>query len=224
MRTLLCVEDEKTLLNNNCAFFARLGYRVLAAETLAEAGAFLVQEQVDAIILDIMLPDGNGLELLKGLRAAGNRIPVILLTAWGKPQDVSLGYKLGATAYISKPFDYDAVQAIVENIFERYEELPETIVRGSLTLKLSAMVALMDGKDMLLTQKEFALLLCFVQNENKVIDPDLLYTKVWNAPMKDNKQTLRKHISSVRKKLQEGGSCYTISAVRDQGYRFGRVL
>ena len=129
MRTLLCVEDERTLLRNNCAFFVRLGYRMLAAETLSEARACLSKERIDAVLLDIMLPDGNGLELLQELRVTGNKIPVIMLTAWGKPQDLSLGYKLGATAYISKPFDYDAVLAVVESIFERYEEMPETIVK-----------------------------------------------------------------------------------------------
>lgn len=224
MRTLLCVEDEKTLLKNNCAFFRQLGYRVLSSETLAQARDCLSRETPDAILLDIMLPDGNGLELLRELRAAGSKIPVVMLTAWGKPEDLSLGYKLGATAYISKPFDYEAVLAVVESIFERYEEMPETIVKGLLTLKPSAMVALIHGKDMLLTHKEFALLLYFAKNENKIISPDVLYATVWNAPMKDSKDTLKKHISSIRKRLLENNCCFTIVAVRGQGYRFERVL
>lgn len=224
MKTLLCVEDERTLLKNNREFFERLGYRVLPAETLLEARRWLITHTPDAILLDIMLPDGNGLDLLQELRAKGSTLPIIMLTAWGEPQDVSRGYRLGATAYISKPFDYEAVQAAIESIFQSREQVPDVIRKGPLTLKLSPMIALLFEVDMLLTQKEFALLLLFVQNEGRAIRAEYLYERVWNAPMGEDNRTLKKHISSLRKGLEEGNSGYTIASIRGEGYRFEQSL
>lgn len=223
MKTLLCVEDERTLLKNNREFFERLGYRVLPAETLAEARSWLIAQTPDAILLDIMLPDGNGLDLLQELRAAGSTLPIIMLTAWGEPQDVSRGYRLGATAYISKPFDYEAVRSALESILQSREQVPEVVTKGPLALKLSPMIALLFEKDMLLTQKEFALLLLFVQNEGRTIRAEYLYERVWNAPMGDDNRTLKKHISSIRKRLEEGNSGYTITSIRGKGYRLEKT-
>lgn len=220
MKTLLCVEDDKTLLKNNRDFFENKGYRVLAAEDLAGARKHLSQESPDAILLDIMLPDGNGLDLLTELRGVGSKTPVIMLTAWGEPKDVSRGYRLGATAYLSKPFDYDAVLAAVESIFRNVEEVPEMIVKGRLKLKMTSMIAFVNEADMLLTQKDFALLLLFVQNENKTMSAEYLYEKVWNSPMNDDTQAIKSAISRLRKRL--AGSGYTIFTQRYEGYIFER--
>lgn len=222
MRTLLCVEDEKILLKNNRDFFERSGYRVLPAENLAQARDWLSRETPDAILLDIMLPDGNGLDLLAELRAAGSKLPIIMLTAWGEPKDVSKGYRLGASAYLSKPFDYEAVLAAIEGIFRSIDEVPEVIVKGSLILKITSRIALISGVDMLLTQKEFALLMIFAQNEDRTISSEYLYEKVWNASMGTDNRTLKKHISNVRKRLEDGNSGYTITAIYNEGYCFER--
>jgi two-component system response regulator QseB len=103
MKILLLVEDERDILENNRLFFEAEGYRVMIAENLAQArehlfdgGGNSIRSDIDAIVLDIMLPDGNGLDLLAELRAAGSKIPVIMLTAWGKSSDVARGLKLGA--------------------------------------------------------------------------------------------------------------------------------
>ncbi|GHV36898.1 DNA-binding response regulator [Synergistales bacterium] len=220
MRTLLCVEDEKTLLKNNREFFEKRGFRVLAAENLKQAREHLAAEKPDAILLDIMLPDGNGLDLLQELRGAGNKVPVIMLTAWGEPKDVSRGYLLGATAYLSKPFDYDAVEAAIEGIFNSMEQMPEVIQKASLTLKLSSMMAFVNGKDVLLTGKEFALLLLFAQNEGRTMSAEYIYEKVWGQEMIGEVRALKKRISDLRGKIE--GSGYAINPIRDAGYRFER--
>lgn len=218
MRTLLLVEDERDILENNRKFFTAEGYRVLAAETLAQANKHLQSETPDAIVLDIMLPDGNGLELLSALRAAGSRIPVIMLTAWGKSTDVARGLKLGANDYMSKPFTYEVLLARVEAMFRNVEQMPEVITKGKLALQMTSMIALLDGKDILLTQKEFALLLLFAQHEGETMSADYIYEKVWGCTANSDFRTVKFQVSRLREKLE--GSGYIIAAVRGKGYRF----
>jgi len=220
VKTLLCVEDDTTLLKNNHEFFSGRGYRVFCAKNLAGAREWLSKEKPDAILLDIMLPDGNGLDFLTELRTAGSKVPVIMLTAWGTPKDVSRGYRLGATAYLSKPFDYEAVLAAMEGIFRNATEVPEVIEKGPLKLKLTSMVALLNDVDVLLTQKEFALLLLFTQNESKTMSTEYLYEKIWDGTTTGGINAIKVMVSKLRQKIEGGG--YVISAVRGEGYRFER--
>ncbi|MDR2162352.1 MAG: response regulator transcription factor [Clostridiales Family XIII bacterium] len=220
MRTILCVEDDRTILRNNRGALEDSGYRALTATNLAEARARLSEEAVDAIVLDIMLPDGNGLELLENLRNSGDKIPIIMLTAWGEPQDVSRGLSLGANDYLSKPFDYSVLLARVEAMFRNVEQMPDIIEKGALTLDVVADQAFICGRDMLLTQKEFALLLLFAQNEDRVMSAEYLYEKAWRRPMVGD-NSVKVTVSKLRKKME--GSGYTISAVYGEGYTFERA-
>jgi DNA-binding response OmpR family regulator len=218
MRTLLLVEDERDILENNRRFFTAEGYRVLTAENLAQARELLSKETPGAIVLDIMLPDGNGLDLLSELREAGRKTPVIMLTAWGKSSDVARGLKLGANDYMSKPSAYEVLQARVEAMFRNVEQMPEVIEKGALTLKPAPMTATLNGEDLTLSRKEFALLLFFTQNENRVLSADYLYEKVWNSPMAGDDNAIKVTLSKLRKKIR--GSGYTIAAEYGEGYRF----
>jgi DNA-binding response OmpR family regulator len=218
MKTVLCVEDELKILRSHKRFFTDNGYNVLTAGTAAEAREQLAAHTPDAILLDIMLPDGNGLDILQELRAAGNKTPIIILTAWGKPQDISRGYKLGATAYLSKPFDYEAVLAVLEGIFGTEARLPEQITKGGLRLNVLSGQAFLNEQDLLLTPKEYALLALFVEQEGQTLGAKYLYEHVWGQPMLDSDVALRKQLSNLRKKLT--GSGYAITKIRSEGYRF----
>ncbi len=218
MKTVLLVEDELDILENHRRFFEEEGYRVLLAATYAKAREHLARETPGAIVLDIMLPDGNGLDLLSELRAAGSRIPIIMLTAWGKSRDVARGLRLGANDYMSKPFTYEVLKARVDAMFRNVEQIPETISRGGLRLDILSGQAFLNGEDLNLVQKEFALLTLFVQNEGRALGAPCLYEKVWGQPMGKNDGSLRKQILNLRKKL-EGGGC-VISPKYSDGYRF----
>lgn len=220
MKTILCVEDEIHILENNRKALEDNGYAVLTAENLSEARKLLGSQSVDAIILDIMLPDGSGLDLLKELRESGSKIPIFMLTAWGKPSDIARGLREGANDYLSKPFDYEVLIARIEAMFRNLEQLPERITYGAFSFDISTGQAFLNGADMLLTQKEFALLLLFVQNENRVMRAEYLYEKVWNTPMNKDSQALRRHISALRKKFKEADLLYDISVVYGEGYKF----
>ncbi|MDR0839916.1 MAG: response regulator transcription factor [Christensenellaceae bacterium] len=220
MKTVLLVEDERDVLENNRKFFAAEGYRVLTAENLTQAREHLRAEAPGAIVLDIMLPDGNGLDLLSELRAAGSKTPIIMLTAWGKSSDVARGLKLGANDYMSKPFTYEVLQARVEAMFRNVEQVPETVTRGLLTLKLTSREAFVNGADLLLTAKEYTLLQFFVQNENRAMSAEYVYESVWGQPMAGDSQALITAVSRLRKKMT--GCGYTISSEYGNGYCFGR--
>lgn len=220
MKLILCVEDELQVLENNRKAFKDAGYRVLTAENLAQAREQLAKQRPDAIVLDIMLPDGLGLELLSELRAAGNKVPVLILTAWDKPYDMARGLRAGANDYLSKPFEYEVLLARVEAMFRSVEQVPERVARGAISLDVVSMQAFLDGKDMLLTNKEFALLLLFAQRENRYMRAGFLYERIWGRAMEGDARAVKYHISRLRKKLE--GSGYTISSARGEGYCFER--
>ena len=221
MKTLLLVEDEREILENNQRFFTSEGYRVLAAENLAQAREHLSKETPNAIVLDIMLPDGNGLDLLCELRESGSAVPIIMLTAWGKSSDVARGLKLGANDYMSKPFTYELLQARVETMFRNVEQMPERIARGPLSLDVLSGQAFLNNEDLLLAKKEFQMLALFIQYEGKSISDDFLYEKIWKQPMNYDSKSVKNTVSRLRKKLE--GSGFTISSIYGDGYIFEKV-
>ena len=221
MKTVLCVEDELKILENNRKAIEDAGYTVLTAANLKQAREHLARQTPGAIILDIILPDGNGLDLLKELRGAGSKIPVLMLTAWGKPSDIARGLKLGANDYISKPFEYEVLLARLETMFRNLEQVPETIIKGPVTLEVFSNKAYLGGENLALTQKDFDLLFLLVQNEDKVLDAGYIYETIWAQPMIGDKNAVQAAISKLRKKL--AGSGYDIETVRNKGYVFIKI-
>jgi len=219
-RTILVVDNDRMILRNNKIKLKHIGYNVLTAATVAQAKEQLASMAPDAIVLDIMLPDGTGLDLLSELREAGSEIPVLLLTARNKSSDVARGLRLGANDYLSKPFEYDELFARIETMFRNLDLIPETIVKGQLTLKPMPMIAMINGDDMLLAQKEFALLLLFIKYETRIMSPEYLYEQIWGRPMSENSRALENAVSRLRKKLK--GSGYTITTEYGNGYHFER--
>jgi len=215
-KTILCVEDDAVILKNNRVTLAASGYKVLTAERLADARAILAERNPDGIVLDIILPDGTGIDLLTELRGGGSKIPVLLLTAWGKPSDVARGLKAGANDYLSKPFEYEVLLARVEAMFRNAELMPERISHGPVSIDILSRQAFLNGENMYLTQKEVSLLQLFVQNPGRIIDVEYLYERVWGQPMLNSENAIKVMMSKLRAKLV--GTGYTITASRGEGY------
>jgi len=216
-RHILLVEDNEEIQAANKDMLELLGYEVTLAMNLAEARNELKHKSPDVIVLDIMLPDGNGLDFLTELRAQ-SQIPVLMLTAMGTPDDTVTGFSTGADDYIAKPYDYKVLAARIEALLRRAERMPETLQKGSLKLDIMASKAFLRGVNLQLTQKDFTLMLVFTQNEGKVISNEYLYEKVWSGTFNADPVALRKAVSRLRKKL--GESDYSISAIRGEGYLF----
>lgn len=216
---ILLVEDNEQIVRGNERMFARKGYGTAAALTLAAARRAMREQPPDLIVLDIMLPDGSGLDFIAELRQA-SRVPVLLLTGLTTPEDVVRGLKAGGDDYLTKPYDFDVLLARAQALLRRAEQIPEMLTRGRLTLDVAAGIAALDGTDLLLTQKEFALLLLFTQNGERIISNEYLYEKVWKQPMLGNNQALKKTLYRLREKIK--GSGWRIDLSRGEGYSFER--
>jgi DNA-binding response OmpR family regulator len=217
-KVILLVEDDREISEVNRDMLELRGYAVRAAGNLAEARAALLEAAPDVIVLDIMLPDGLGLDLLRELREKDDDTPVLLLTAWGRPENIAAGLRAGANDYLPKPFDYDVLLARVETMLRGAERIPETVTKGALKLDVAAGEAFVNGKDLLLTPKQFSLLLYFVRRENRTMTAEYLYRRIWGQPLSGDSNALRNAAHGLRKKL--AGSGYTVTAAYREGYRF----
>ena len=221
-RRVLLVEDNEEIMRGNRRLFELEGYETACARTLAEARASIGAYRPDAIVLDIMLPDGSGLDFMRELRekeSAG--IPILLLTGLTAKEDILRGLKSGGDDYLTKPYDFDELLARVQALLRRAARVPEVIAKGRLTLDVTAGAASLEGRDILLTQKEFALLLIFVQNEGRFVKGEYLYEKVWKSAMSNDSNALKTTINRLRPKLQGSGYCIVWS--RGEGYCFERA-
>lgn len=218
-RRILLVEDNEKILRGNQRLFEWEGYETDAAMTLAQARAAMKANRPAVIVLDIMLPDGSGLDFMRELRQSEyTDILILLLTGLSAREDILRGLTAGGDDYLTKPYDFPILLARVEALLRRAARVPETIVKGRLTLDVAAGAAYLDGTDLLLTRKEFALLLLFVQNPERLIDVEYLYEKVWKAPMVGDSKTLKTTIARLRTKIADSG--WRIAASRGKGYCF----
>jgi DNA-binding response OmpR family regulator len=226
-KTILLVEDNPKVMRNNITVLKSRGAAVLSAATLAEARLRLApllggnRETAaalpDAAVIDIMLPDGSGLDLLREIRAS-SALPVLLLTAKGESQDVVAGLSHGADDYLAKPYDLNVFTARIDALLRRARTVNESIAIGLLRFDLLSNQASCGGKDLLLTQKEFALLLLLAQNEKKTLTADHLFMKVWGQTLNNDTAALRLQISNLKKKLSAITEDIVIETARGEGY------
>jgi len=214
---LLLIEDEPVVQTNNKMILMRRKHSLRQAYSLAEARSIISAEPPSAIVLDIQLPDGSGLDFLKELRKTSN-IPVLLLTAMSTPTDVIRGLESGGDDYLSKPYDLSVFLMRVEALLRRSSMIPEMLRVGPLKLEPASGKAYLHGEDMTLSQKEYSLLQQFVQHPEKIMSADNLYEKVWGHGMLEDDNSLKVAVSKLRTKLS--GSGYTITASRGEGYYF----
>lgn len=214
---ILLVEDDLRVQINNKEILERNGYAVLLAMNLTEARILVEEQNPAAVVLDITLPDGDGVDFLRELRQTLH-IPVLMLTASQTPEKAAASFDAGGDDYLRKPYDLKEFRARIDALLRRAERLPNVLQKGSLKLDIIAGQAFLNGEDLLLTQKDFALLLLFTQNEDEVMSAEYLYEKVWKVRLNENVNALKNAISRLRTKLNDTG--YTITAIRGEGYMF----
>ena len=216
--TILLVEDNAGLSDATSRILMRSGYTVSVAENLARAREQLAETDPDVILLDVMLPDGDGFEFCREIRDR-TRAHIIFITAKSEHKDMLRGLTGGGDAYITKPFHASEMlakigAAVRRRNFERDSERSHTL--GVLTLDCVSARAYVGGEDLLLKPKEFSLLHLFVLHENQALSAEYIYETVWKEPMHGGTGTLRYHISNLRKKISDSG--YTIMAVKGGSY------
>jgi DNA-binding response OmpR family regulator len=221
------VEDNKKVQTLNKYEFEERGYTVELAFTLEEAREAIGRETPGLIILDINMPDGDGLDFLYDeLRApasACHSVPVLMLTGYGEDRDVVKGFESGCNDYMGKPYTFPVLFMRTKELLSRASKVPDILEKGNLKLDLLAKHAFVKGEDLLLKPKEFSILMFSMQHEDEILSAERLYETIWKSPISNDKRTLQSHISAIRKKLEDACCDYTIRVVYGKGYIFEKV-
>lgn len=190
------------------------GYACTCVYDGAKAADILEERRFDLILLDIMLPEIDGYELMEYIRPLG--IPVIFLTAKTQVNDIVKGLRLGAEDYLTKPFDIMELVARVETVLRRYNKKGSALSCGDVKVDLLSHTVTKGGNEVKLTVKEYELLLLFIRNRNIALFRDRIYESVWKEEYMGNSRTVDLHVQRLRKKL---GWEERISSVYKVGYR-----
>jgi DNA-binding response OmpR family regulator len=220
---ILLVEDERRIMELNAEMLSEMGFDVLCAKNISQGQKVLSDMQPDVIVLDIMLPDGSGLDLLKQLREAGNDVPVLLLTALGKTQDVVRGLQMGADDYLSKPYELEILSARVNALARRSRHFGSHLSLDELELDALNHRARLGNTDLNLTQKEFLILFLLVRAGGQYVSAVNLCENVWGHAEEGDYRALWKHISNLKTKLAAAGGGVAITGARGEGYRLSQI-
>ncbi|MCR5226746.1 MAG: response regulator transcription factor [Eubacterium sp.] len=214
MIKILVVEDEKPISNLIRMSLKGAGYTCDQAFDGNEALDKIDDTVYDLILLDIMLPEVDGFELMEYIRPLG--VPVIFLTAKDALDDRVKGLKMGAEDYIVKPFEVAELIARVEVVLRRYKKTEDTFELNGLYVDASSMVARRGDKEIPLTPKEFDLLLLFLRTPNTALYRENIYEKVWGGELEYGSKTVDLHVQRLRKKA---GLEKELKSVSKVGYR-----
>lgn len=217
MTTILLVEDEPRI----AAFVSRglesAGYTTVLVEDGAEGLQRALQEDIDLVLLDVGLPTMDGFEVLRGLRAQGSRVPVIMLTARSSTRDTVEGLDTGANDYVSKPFTFDELLARVRSrLRETTSSRGVAVTHDDVTLDILARRATVAGREVELSAREFALAEQFLRSPGRVLSREQLLSRVWGLDFDPGSNVVDVYVRYLRGKL----GAHHIVTVRGAGYRW----
>ncbi len=214
MASVLLVDDEPAITESLAYALGRAGFETAAASTLSEADARMEDGTHDLVVLDLMLPDGNGLDWLRALRLC-SRVPVIILSSHDDAVEHVVALEMGADDYIDKPFSPREVVARVRAVLRRVQPEPQDIEDARLRLDPDRREAWADGTLLNLSRTEFDLLAVFIAAPGRVYPRGMLLSRVWGPDVAVAERTVDVHVKALRKKLPAD----TIETVRGVGYR-----
>jgi DNA-binding response OmpR family regulator len=223
-KKILVVDDEAAILKTLRFNLERIGYAVVTATDGRTAISLAQREQPDLIVLDIMLPVLDGVEVCKEIRKFSS-VPIIMLTAKDQEIDKVLAFELGADDYVTKPFALHEFLARVKVRLRRpagtHEGRDEAISLGEIVLDPSRQHVSVRGEEVALAPKEFALLRVLMENQGRVVTRQTLLDKVWGYDFEGEQQTVSVHIRWLREKIElDSGHPRHILTVRSRGYMF----
>lgn len=219
---LLLVEDEPQIANLVKAGLEREGYAVdwLADGLAAEKRIELYHSDYDLVILDLMLPGKDGIEICKYVRSKGVSIPILILTAKSYVDDKVLALDGGADDYLTKPFDFKELLSRIRSLLRRPKEKMATELQsGDIVLNPNARKVFLGGKEVKLTLKEFGILEYLMRHPNKVVTRDDILFNVWDFHFDSFSNVVDVHINHLRKKINKGKRKNFLETIRGVGYR-----
>lgn len=215
------VEDDKSIRNLVLYALSEKDYQVRGFEDGLDVVESVREESVDLLILDIMLPEKDGIEILKEIREFSN-VPVIMLTARTDEFDKVLGLESGADDYITKPFSILELISRVKAVLRRSEKKDrEHLTYANIEVNIKKRTVKVDGEKIDLTYKEFEMLLLFLANIGNVITREDFLLKIWGYDYEGETRTVDVHIASLRNKLKSAG--VQIKTIRNLGYKLGEI-
>jgi two-component system response regulator MprA len=215
---VLVVDDDSAVRRSLSTALGRDGYEVLAAEGGNAALARLVAASVDAIVLDVAMPEPNGLEVCRRLRARGDRTPILMLTARDLIDDRVAGLDAGADDYLVKPFALAELRARLRALLRRNAAGGERLSHGDLVLDLAAARVTRGCRDVSLTRTEYLLLELFLRNPGRVLGHAQIFQAVWGYDFGPRSGNLWVYIGYLRAKLEAAGEPRILHTVRGLGY------
>ncbi len=230
MKKVLIVDDEPSIVTLLTFNLEKEGYQVTSATDGMEGYELALNHSFDFLILDVMLPNLDGIEITKKLRQEKIETPILVLTAKDDPIDRILGLEIGADDYLTKPFSPREVVARMKAIFRRIEprsakneteEPQELITVGKIVADVNNYQVTVDGKAIVLTPKEFELLVYFMRRKERVIDRDTLLDRIWHFDFDGQSRIVDVHVSHLREKIEDDPKHpQYLQTVRGFGYKF----
>ena len=213
------VEDQRKMSSFLKRGLTEVGYAVDVAESGAAAELLMSENEYDLCVLDLMLPDGNGLDLARRFRADGYVGPILMLTAMASTRDKVRGLDSGADDYLTKPFEFDELLARIRALLRRKETGAETrLIFEDLEMNLVTREVTRRGKKIEMTQKEFALLELFLRNPNRPLSRTTISERVWDVHFDSGSNVIDVYIRMLRKKIDEPFETKLIHTVVGVGY------
>ena len=222
---ILLVEDDDEIRRELLDALRASGLRVAPCATLKEAREHL-QEDFDLLVLDLWLPDGDGLDLCRELRFAGNTIPVLILTARAEPDEIVRGLDVGADDYVAKPFRLPELQARIRSLLRRANPSHgrPALTHGPIRVNTETRRAWVDDEEVRLKPREFDLLVCFMRSPGRAWTRTQLLAKVWGPRYDGDDRTVDLHVGRLRAVIEENPRAPKwIETVWRVGYRFREV-
>lgn len=219
MKKILLVEDNETIIMGLKYSLEQEGFQIISTKTKKETEKIILKEQIDLVLLDVTLPDGNGFDICKYIKEKSD-IPVIFLTAQDEETSVVIGLDLGADDYIVKPFRTRELISRINSVLRRYDksfEKSNIIQYKNIKIDTNMAKVYKDNEEIIFTSLEYKILLMLFSNQNKLITREALLDKIWDiAGNFVNDNTLTVYIKRIREKL---GDEDVIKTVRGLGYR-----
>lgn len=217
---MLVVEDEKDLNSIICSKLVKEGYNVDACYDGKAALDFIEMTEYDGVIMDIMIPYVNGIEVLKTIRADKQQVPVLFLTAKGETQDIVRGLDAGASDYMTKPFEFPELLARLRVMLRTQGRVNENVITcGSLVVDMNNHKAVRNGQDIDLTVREYAILEYLARNRNIVVTREQIRANIWNIDDDVNSNVVDVYIRYLRRKIDDKYDDKLIQTIRGVGYK-----
>lgn len=217
---VLVVEDEKDLNSIICSKLVKEGYNVDACYDGQAALDYMEAENYDGAIMDIMIPNKDGITVLREMRNAGIQVPVLFLTAKTETQDIVRGLDAGASDYMTKPFEFSELMARLRVMLRIQNPVNENVITcGSLVVDMNNRQAIRDGKVIDLTVREYAILEYLARNRNVVVTREQIRVNIWNIDDDVNSNVIDVYIRYLRRKIDDNYEEKLIHTIRGVGYK-----